>query len=217
VTCSIPIERGRTLVLGAARRLAGFPPSTTGRFSGVHRGRPGLTTGLPLSEEFALHVSQDPGHGRIVIFQALISLAPANWSLSGHVMDPSTSQLNRSLPVSDALAARLRGHGSSRKPWLVAAAGCVGPLRTHSYPMRARFECGSWASPKGPTQASNERPTPFGRWRGRRTMGARQIFVGGYEIAYHITSVPEPSTARLLAWGWSGSSLRDENSCHAEK
>src|SRR4029434_804965 len=39
VTFSIPIERGRTLVLGAARRLAGFPPSTTGRFSGVHRGQ----------------------------------------------------------------------------------------------------------------------------------------------------------------------------------
>ena len=64
--------------------------------------RPGLTTGLPLSEEFALHASQDPGHGRIVIFQALISLAPANWSLSGHVMDPSHS-FNRSLPVSEAL------------------------------------------------------------------------------------------------------------------
>jgi hypothetical protein len=38
MTCSITIERGRTLVLGAALQLAGFPPSTTGRFSGVHRG-----------------------------------------------------------------------------------------------------------------------------------------------------------------------------------
>jgi len=39
--------------------------------------------------------------------------------------------------------------------------------------------------------------------------------VGGYQIAYDIVPVPEPSTA--LAWRWSGSSLGDENSCHAEK
>src|SRR5439155_12241152 len=36
--CSITIERGRRLALGAALSLAGFAPSTTGRFSGVHRG-----------------------------------------------------------------------------------------------------------------------------------------------------------------------------------
>src|SRR3989442_14576726 len=36
--CSITIERGRRLTLGAALSLAGFAPSTTGRFSGVHRG-----------------------------------------------------------------------------------------------------------------------------------------------------------------------------------
>lgn len=37
-TCSITSERGTTLALGAALPLAGFAPSTTGRFSGVHRG-----------------------------------------------------------------------------------------------------------------------------------------------------------------------------------
>src|SRR3989454_9366094 len=36
--CTITIERGRRLALGAALSLAGFAPSTTGRFSGVHRG-----------------------------------------------------------------------------------------------------------------------------------------------------------------------------------
>jgi len=41
--CSITIERGRTLVLGVALPLAGFAPSTTGRFSGVHRGGSGPT------------------------------------------------------------------------------------------------------------------------------------------------------------------------------
>ena len=32
------IERGTTLVLGATLPLAGFAPSMTGRFYGVHRG-----------------------------------------------------------------------------------------------------------------------------------------------------------------------------------
>src|SRR5207244_11712133 len=36
--CSITIERGRRLALGAALSLAGFAPSTTGRFSAAHRG-----------------------------------------------------------------------------------------------------------------------------------------------------------------------------------
>jgi DNA replication protein DnaC len=37
---SITTDRGTTLVLGVALPLAGFAPSTTGRFSGVHRGDP---------------------------------------------------------------------------------------------------------------------------------------------------------------------------------
>src|SRR5262249_41609076 len=37
-TCSITRTRGTTPVLGATLSLAGFAPSTTGRFSTVHRG-----------------------------------------------------------------------------------------------------------------------------------------------------------------------------------
>jgi hypothetical protein len=37
-SCTPGLRWGRTLVLGALTPLAGFDPSTTGRFSGVHRG-----------------------------------------------------------------------------------------------------------------------------------------------------------------------------------
>lgn len=47
-TCSITIACGTRVALGAALPLAGFAPSTTGRFSGVHRGDPAAT--LDLSE-----------------------------------------------------------------------------------------------------------------------------------------------------------------------
>jgi len=39
-SCAPRLRCGRTLVLGALTPLAGFDPSTTGRFSGVHRGAP---------------------------------------------------------------------------------------------------------------------------------------------------------------------------------
>ena len=40
--CTLTNQRSRTLVLGALALLAGFDPSTTGRFSGVHRGAWGV-------------------------------------------------------------------------------------------------------------------------------------------------------------------------------